>query len=130
MIDIAAEVITAIASGAGGSLGAKGAEAINHLISALRERLRGHPASMGALEVILEDPASATAGEHFLALLRDHLRDDPEFREWLASSWGEIRPALQADTGSSANIVSGTVHGTVVQARDVQGGIHLGPPPL
>jgi hypothetical protein len=127
MIDLVGEIASAIASGAGGAFGAKGAETVEHLISALREKLRGNPAARGALEISIENPADMAAGGRFLALLRDHTAKDAEFRAWLADTWSEVRPALEADASHSANLISGTVHGHVVQARDVHGGIHLGP---
>jgi hypothetical protein len=127
MIDLADEIVSAIASGAGGSLGAKGMEMIERLISTLREKLRGNPTARGALEITIENPADMAAREQFLSLLRDHTANDAEFRAWLASRWSEVRAAVEADASHSANLITGTVHGHVVQARDVHGGIHLGP---
>ena len=74
----------------------------------------------------IEDPADLAAREHLLALLHEHISSNPEFGAWLANLWADdVRPALEADASGSANVISGTVHGSVVQARDVQGGIHL-----
>lgn len=126
MIDLAAQVVTAVASGAGGTIGAKGTEAISRLIAGLRTKFRHQPESRGALEISLESPDDAAARELLASTLRDHIRHDAEFGEWLAGLWAEVQPDLRADAGDSANIITGTVHGSVVQARDVQGGIHLG----
>jgi hypothetical protein len=126
MIDLAAEIVTAIASGAGGSLGAKGTEAMSRLLSGLRARFRHQPESRGALEISVEEPGDLAAREHLVALLREHMGSDDEFAAWLANLWAEVRPALQAGGSVSANVVSGTVHGSVVQARDIQGGIRQG----
>src|SRR5260221_719998 len=126
MVDLAGEVVTAIASGAAGSIGTKGAEAIGQLISALRTRFRGQPAERGALEISLESPADAMAQDQLTILLRDYIRRDAEFEEWLASLWAETRTDLQASVSNSTNVITGTVHGSVIQARDVHGGIHLG----
>lgn len=61
-----------------------------------------------------------------MTLLKKHIDGDAEFGTWLATLWADdVRPALEADASGSANVISGTVHGNVVQARDVQGSIHL-----
>lgn len=125
MVDLAAQVISAIASGAGDSLGAKGVDAVARLVSALRDRFRGQPESRGILEISLETPGDAIARDNLIALLRDHIRDDAGFAEWLANLWDEARPDLRADASRSANIITGTVHGSVVQARDIHGDIHM-----
>jgi hypothetical protein len=127
-VDLAAEVVTAIASGAGGSIGTTGAQAIGRLISALRTRFLGQPAERGILEISLESPGNATAKDQPAIILRDHIRGDAEFEEWLASLWTEIQTDLQASVSNSTNVITGTVHGSVIQARDVHGGIHLDGP--
>ena len=129
MVDLAVEVVTAITSGAAGSLGSKGAEAAGRLLSALRTKFRGHPASRGALEISVERPGDAAARDDLISMLREHIGQDAEFAALLAKLWNEIRPALESDAGRSTNVISGTVHGSVIQARDVQGGIHLSPDP-
>jgi hypothetical protein len=128
MIDLAGEIASAIASGAGGSLGARGAEMMERLISALWEKLRSNPTARGTLEITIKDPSDSAARERFQSLLRDHIARNAEFGAWLANRWSEVQPALEANTSQSANVINGTVRGHVVQARDVHGGIHLGPP--
>ena len=126
MVDLAVEVVTAITSGAAGSLGAKGAEAAGRLISALRAKLHAKPA-VGALEVSAGKPDDDDASVNLISMLRDHISQDAEFGAWLANFWNVIRTDLGAEAGRSVNIInSGTVHGSVIQARDVQGGINLG----
>lgn len=126
MIDLAAEVVTAIASGAGDSLGTKGVAAVGRLISALRAKFRSDPSSRGTLEIALEAPAEQAALESLAALVRDRVTRDTDFRLWLANLWDEVGPVLKLDEGVSVNVIHGTVHGNVVQARDVHGTIHIG----
>lgn len=126
MADLAVEIVTAIASGAGDSLAAKGIEAAGRLVSALRARLRGDAPARGALEIAVEDPGDAAARGQLEALLRERISRDAEFRAWLEDLWSEVGPAIRLEAGQSANIVRGNVHGDVVQARDVHGGIHIG----
>jgi len=127
MVDLAVEVVTAITSGAAGSLGAKGAEAVGRLISALRAKLYAQPAARGTLEVSVGKPDDVDASVNLVSMLRDHISQDAEFGVWLANLWNEIRPDLGAEATTSATIVGSTVYGSAIQARDVQGGIHLGP---
>ncbi len=126
MADLAVEIVTAIATGAGDSLAAKGIEAAGRLVSALRARLRGDAPARGALEIAVEDPGDPAARGQLEALLRERISCDAEFRAWLEALWSEVGPAIRPEAGESANIVHGDVHGDVVQARDVHGGIHIG----
>lgn len=126
MVDLAAEVAQAAASGAAGRLAEGGIEAVTRLVSALRERFRGDAPARGTLEIALEEPGDAAALGGLEELLRDRIRDDAGFAAWLGSLWAETAPAVTADGSRSSNIVSGTVRGDVIQARDVHGGIHVG----
>jgi hypothetical protein len=126
MVDLAAEIVTAVASGAGGSFGSRGAEAIGRLVSMLRAKFRGQPESRGALEISLESPDDPAARESLAAMHRKQVSQDAEFGEWLARAWAEVQPELRADASNSVNVITGTVQGAVVQARDVHGDIHLG----
>lgn len=123
MDDAIMGIVTAIASGAGGSIGAGGAAALGRLISALRVRFRGDPAARGTLEIAVESPGTRVAGEDLVAVLRARIASDPGFGEWLQSLWIEVAPEL--DAGKQTNVISGTVKGNVIQARDIQGGIHF-----
>lgn len=125
MIDLAAEVVQAAASGAAGRLAADGIEAAERLVSALRARFRRDARAREALEVMFDEPGDAAARGDLESLLRDRIREDAGFAAWLEALWGETAPDINADD-SSANIVHGTVHGDVIQARDVHGGIHIG----
>jgi hypothetical protein len=121
--DLATEIVTAIASGAGDSLGATTVEGIKRLISALRAKFRGDPGSRGTLEIALETPDDSDARKNLMLLLRDRIQYDAEFEEWLTNLWAEIGPSLKMD--KSTNIVRGSVYGNVVQSRDVYGRINI-----
>lgn len=99
---------------------------MSRLISGLRARFRHQPESRGALEISVEEPGDLAARDHLVALLQENISGDDEFAAWLASLWADVRPVLEAGDSASANVISGTVHGSVVQARDIQGGVHLG----
>lgn len=72
----------------------------------------------------LEAAAGAAPDSPEVAALSEHLAEaasaDPEFASALQVSWSQ----LSARDDGVVNQVSGTtVHGTVIQARDIQGGI-------
>lgn len=123
MDDAIMGIATAIASGAGGSIGASGAASVARLISALRAKFRGDPGARGTLEIAVESPGSQVAGEELVAVLRARTASDPGFGEWLLSQWVEVAPQL--DAGKQTNVITGTVKGNVIQARDIHGGIHF-----
>ena len=126
MADLAVEIVTAIASGAGDSLAAKGVEAAGRLLSALRARLRNDAPARGPLEIAVENPGDAAAHSELEELLRDRISRNAEFRAWLEALWSEVGSDIRPVADGSANIVRGNVHGGVVQARNVHGGIHIG----
>jgi hypothetical protein len=92
MDDAVIGIATAIASGAGGSIGASGAAALGRLISALRAKFRGDPAARGTLEIAVESPGSQAAGDDLVAVLRARIANDPGFGEWLLGLWIEVAP--------------------------------------
>lgn len=124
MTDLAAEVTQAIVSGAAGRLAAGGIEAAGRLAAALRAKLRGDAAGRGTLEIALEEPGDAEASGNLEDLLRERASADAAFAAWLEALWAEAGPDLKA--GGTSNIVRGTVHGDVIQAGNVDGGIHIG----
>jgi hypothetical protein len=125
MDDLVVAVATAIASGAGGSLGTSGAAAVGRLISALRAKFRHSPTIRGALEIAVDEPTDPGAGAALQVALNELITRDAEFGQWLATLWEETRQELPSHDCSSKNIIHGEVHGTVVQARDIHGGIHI-----
>lgn len=125
MDDAVIGIATAIASGAGGSIGAGATAALARLIAALRAKFRGDPAAQDMLEIAAESPSSQAAEEDLVAVLRSRIASDPGFGEWLLSLWIEVAPQLESDGEKQTNIVSGTIKGNVIQARDIRGGVHF-----
>jgi hypothetical protein len=125
--DLASEIVMAIASGAGKSLAAEGAGALGRLIRALRDKFRSEPEARGALEIAIEAPDDSAARQGLVSLLRERCLRDVEFREWLETLWVLMSRDLAADESRATNVLRGNVGGHVVQSRDVQGGIRIGP---
>jgi hypothetical protein len=125
-VDLAGEVVKAMATGAGESISTQAMAAVECLISGLRAKFHGDPQSRGMLEIALEAPEDLPARENLVSLLHNCILQDPGFSEWQESLWSGVRPDLQMDASRSANIVCGDVQGDVIQVRDVHGGIHIG----
>lgn len=114
-------VAAAVAGKVGESLTESAMAAVRRLRRALRSRFATEPPAHRALEAAREDPEDAAA----VARLAEHVaaagERDPAVRDLIE----ELRPHLRAADGGIVNVVEGTVHGTVVQARDVHGDIRL-----
>jgi hypothetical protein len=123
MTDAVVGIVTAIASGAGGSIGSSGAAALGRLIVGLRAKFHSDPTARRALEIAVESPV---VKEDLAAILHDRVASDPIFGEWLLGLWAEIAPQLNVDTSRQKNVISGNVKGNAIQARDIQGDIHFG----
>ncbi|MGW0755913.1 hypothetical protein ACWD1Y_05370 [Streptomyces sp. NPDC002814] len=115
---------------AGGTAGAAGQQ----IWVSLRELVRGRPQSEGPIgEGELTALAEASDDESRARELAEALvlraREDPAFAQAL-ESWRRKAEALdRTPTGSGDvhnEISGGTVHGNVVQARDIHGSIHFG----
>lgn len=77
--------------------------------------------------------AEANPGDEVrIASLRSELTrlvaEDPDFEAELREIWRGVGPHVSGDRADVVNRVSGEVGGSVVQARDVHGGIVIGDP--
>jgi hypothetical protein len=128
---ITTSVATALATGATAALSDGVRLLITKLASLVRERLGRHPSDQEALESATRGPRDDITVQRLAAVLARHMRDDPVFAEQLRTLWTEIAAAAAHHGDQITNVASGPVHGSVVQARDVQGGItfHAPAPP-
>ncbi|MEV0005388.1 hypothetical protein AB0H28_24305 [Micromonospora sp. NPDC050980] len=106
-------------------LAESGRTAVASLIDFLRARFSHDPAAREIVEGALSQP-TPQAVNRLADLLDDESRRDPSFVAELRSRWSRADAVIAEGAGGVANSVSGDVHGPVVQARDVHGGIHLG----
>ncbi|MEO3777281.1 hypothetical protein ABGB16_10605 [Micromonospora sp. B11E3] len=102
-----------------------GRQAVSSLIEFLRNRFRHEPAAREAVEGALRQP-SPDATRRLVEVLEGEALRDPAFGAELRARWTQAEATVTAGTGGVANSVSGDVHGSVVQARDVHGGISFG----
>jgi hypothetical protein len=106
------------------ALAAKAAESLYDFV---KDRFKGRKKALAVLEAAdgtapESSQVLSLAGE--LQTVGDH---DPAFAEQLLALWATLQSgATAAEAGPVTNSVSGTVHGSVVQARDIQGNITFG----
>lgn len=120
MVDpLAASVAAALVSGVTGALTDGTRALVNKLAGLVRERFR-RPAEGEVLDTAIDAPENTAARRRLTELLERHLRDSPEFADRLRALQREI---AARDDHAVVNTHTGEVHGSVVQARDIQGGI-------
>ena len=124
---LATSIATAIATGATTALGDGVRAIVTKLGQLIRKRLRRNSPDQDALEAAIETPRDTAAVERLARIIEQQMRDDPAFAEQVRDLWTSYKDAEHE--GAVTNAIHGTVHGSVVQARDVQGGITLHTPP-
>ncbi|MFD6679965.1 hypothetical protein [Micromonospora parva] len=99
--------------------------AVAALVDFLRDRFRRESEAQEVIEGLLHQPSQDTA--HTLAELLDReARRDPTFGAEFQARWEWTNATVAAGPDIVANSISGDVSGSVVQARDVHGGISFG----
>jgi hypothetical protein len=124
---IATAIATALASGATAALSDGVRTLLTNLASLVRERFRRNPSDQDLLESVARAPRDDTTVERLAETLDRYIREDAAFAGQLRSLWTEVTAAGRRD--EITNLVTGDVHGSVVQTRDVQGGITFHSPP-
>jgi hypothetical protein len=129
---MADEIMVAVAS----ALAAKAADAVAgaaheawvRLVRLVRSRCGGDAPGAPALEAACSRPGDRDAVHELAVALDRAAAADPEFGVELRALWLEAAPHLSAAGASAVNVVTGTVGGHLIQARDlhVDGGLHLG----
>ncbi|KAB7843722.1 hypothetical protein [Streptomyces mobaraensis] len=130
MDQIAPELLMALAGGTAGAAGDQMWQSLRNLVA--RWRAGGEPEETGepgALTALDEAPDDAERAAELAVALARRARQDPAFAQALAE-WRRRAEALEGTTrtgsGNVHNSVSGGTQNTVIQARDVSGGIHPG----
>jgi hypothetical protein len=131
---MADEILMAIAT----ALAAKAADAAagaahgawTRLVRLVRDRLGGDARGAAALATARARPDDREAVSELAGAL-EQAATDQEFGAELRALWLEAEPQVSATGASAVNVVTGTVGGHLIQARDlhVEGGLHLGDVP-
>jgi hypothetical protein len=93
-------------------------KAVQTFYDFVRTRISGRKRAVAALEAAKGKTPDSPEVQVLAAELERI--DDPQFHADLREHWNSLQ---HADTGGVANDISGTVHGKVVQARDIHGNI-------
>ncbi|MCZ7437722.1 hypothetical protein O7598_15045 [Micromonospora sp. WMMC241] len=99
--------------------------AVNGLTEFLRRRFRGEASTRELVDAAL-DRSSPDSVRRFAVLLDQEMLRDPGFEAELRARFERVQVVVTAHQGDVTNLVSGDVSGSVVQARDVRGGISFG----
>ena len=106
-----------------GVLEGVGSQAWESLVHLVKRRRRRAPELAAAVQAVSDRPTDQALLNALATALESHSRVDAEFgrqlQEWYAT-------ASKTADGQTTNIISGTVKGPAVQARDIHGGISFG----
>lgn len=119
-------IATAVATGATTALADGVRTMVTKLAAVIRDRFRREQSDQDTLDAAMRDPSDTAAVGRLAELLEGRMRDDPDFAERVRALWSEIAAASH---DKISNVVTGPVHGSVIQARDVHGGIAINQPP-
>lgn len=121
---IMAAVASALVTWATTAVAQSGREALGTLVTLVRRRFQSRPSDRDLVEGALTAPAEPTRAALLAELLQHESDRDPDFARQVHLLWRAVQ--AQGDGQPSAvNAVVGDIDGTVIQARDVHGGIHL-----
>ena len=121
---LAAAIVTGVTRAVGDGTRAL----LTKLATLVRERFGKRSSDLDTLEAACRDPGDQDAIRRLSDLLSRRMHEDPAFARDIRALWHDIRLGTGQGDGVT-NIVQGPVHGSVVQARDVRGGIEFNEPP-
>jgi hypothetical protein len=93
-------------------------KAVTGLYDLVKKKFSKDPDALKALEAAEADPGNAEPVKALAERLATAEAADPAFGEALRTGWSQ-----HAETGGVVNQISGTVHGNVLQTRDIHGNI-------
>ncbi|WP_329100773.1 hypothetical protein OG792_19185 [Micromonospora sp. NBC_01699] len=120
-------VAAALAGKAAEGLSEGGRAAFAALARLVRRKVQADPPAQAALESAQAEPDDDARIRRLAQVLESAVARDRLFADELGRLWDVLRDqqAVAVD-GAVVNQVSGGVSGTVVQARDIRGGISFG----
>jgi hypothetical protein len=130
MIDpVTTAIAVALVTKAADGLSEAGKAAFAALSKLVRRKLADGAASRAVLVRAEAQPADDAGRQALAETLGRAAAEDPTFAEELRRLWQRVQEERVGSSNSMVvNSVSGDVHGAVVQARDIQGGISFGQP--
>lgn len=122
---LSTSVAVAVTTGATAALSDGVRVLVTRLAAALRERFGRGVSDQATLEEAIRDGEAKTV-QRLAELIGERMREDPAFANQIRTLWREL--VEEQERSEVTNTVHGEVHGSVVQARDVSGGIRFGSP--
>lgn len=121
--DVTIAIAAAVAGKVAESVTRGGIEGVKALRRLLRDRFNDRPKAREALDAARDDDGEDTELVRTLAEHIDAVRDqDPEIERLVE----KLRPEFTSGQGDVHNTITGDVSGTAIQARDIEGGLHIG----
>ncbi|MDG4773904.1 hypothetical protein [Solwaraspora sp. WMMD792] len=117
-------VVSALVTWATTAVAQGGSNAVKSWAQLIRNRFQSRPADLVIVEGTLSTQVQPAQTTQAVELLRQEAKRDPEFARQLIALWRAVGTSGSSDD-SVTNQVSGDVEGTVIQARDVFGGIQM-----
>ncbi|HEX4721381.1 MAG TPA: hypothetical protein VH333_02625 [Pseudonocardiaceae bacterium] len=101
-------------------------KATGALFDLVKSTFSRHPKAAAALARAVDEPPDSTPALALAERLAQVEAAEPEFGKQLRDEWAKVTTTMQtADHGGVTNSITGTVSGTVIQARDIHGGVSL-----
>ncbi|MEV0428301.1 hypothetical protein [Micromonospora sp. NPDC050495] len=121
-------IAVALSTRAAEGLADAGRETFAALVRLVRRKAQEQPDLHAALAAQRTSPTADDRAIDLRRALANATAQDPDFDQELRRRW-DVFHQTTLRTDVVTNTVSGHVHGSVVQARDIAGGVHLAPPP-
>lgn len=126
MDPIMQSIATALAGQVATALGTGGKKALEKVRDLVRRKARDDAETSAALAAADDRPVDHPTVKALAQRLDQLAAADPEFSNELRTAGTVLHNEITAGEGGVVNNNAGTVTGTLIQARDVQGGINLG----
>ncbi|HEX5404842.1 MAG TPA: hypothetical protein VFX16_21345 [Pseudonocardiaceae bacterium] len=121
-------IAVALAGKATEALAVGGRAAWSALVQLVRARVADSPEATEALAAAASGADDGAEVPRLARQLEALAGTDPVFSAEIRRLWAQASTAASADRGGVVNQISGTVHGTVVQAGEIHGGIRFDNP--
>jgi hypothetical protein len=125
---MASQLTFAVSQLSGGALGEAGKQAWEAFLGIVRRIGPREPGTAQLLDAQSADDLTRVDVDALVRALVRHAEADPEFAASLREWWAATDQLVRDRDQGNVNIISGTVHGPSVQARDITGSINFGTP--
>ncbi|MBP2475893.1 hypothetical protein JOF53_004765 [Crossiella equi] len=97
-----------------------------HLYELVKQKFAGDEVATLMLESSERAAEDSKEVRRLAGALEEAEQEDPAFKKALREEWQKININPQVAAGGVSNVITGTVHGMAIQARDIKGDINYG----